>query len=66
MGPCNFDQDEIEQIISKDNGCGMPDWWKFGFGLKCDMLEAFIKKKFKPDVEYDESLLISVEDSAKD
>ena len=44
----------------------MPDWWKFGFGLKCDMLEAFIKKKFKPDVEYEESLLISVKDSAKD
>ena len=44
----------------------MPDWWHFGFGLKCDMLEAFCMKKFKPDVEYDESLLLCVEDSAKD
>ena len=42
----------------------MPDWWNFGFGLKCDMLEAFIMKKFKPDVEYDEGLLMSNEDSS--
>jgi hypothetical protein len=51
MGPCNFDQDEIGQIISEANGSGMPDWWNFGFGLKCDMLKAFIMKKFNPDVE---------------